>query len=134
MISTKGVYIRWLLIFVIFIVVGVILAVLSKGDVFGYFIVLIGLIMSILNLVKIVQTKRLEKICNVVQAKFVGVEKDTVGWRNPRFAITFEFQQGDKKIRVKTKGIYFACDISGLCDLSLVTIGYTKDFRQVLTL
>ena len=97
MISTKGVYIRWLLIFVIFIVVGVILAVLSKGDVFGYFIVLIGLIMSILNLVKIVQTKRLEKICNVVQAKFVGVEKDTVGWRNPRFAITFEFQQGDKK-------------------------------------
>lgn len=134
MISTKGVYIRWLLIFVIFIVVGVILAVLSKGHVFGYFIVLIGLIMSILNLVKIVQTKRLEKICNVVQAKFVGVEKDTVGWRNPRFAITFEFQQGDKKIRVKTKGIYFACDISGLCDLSLVTIGYTKDFRQVLTL
>ena len=134
MISTKGVYIRWLLIFVIFIVLGVILAVLSKGDVSGYFIVLIGLIMSILNLVKIVQTKRLEKICNVVQAKFVGVEKDTVGWRNPRFAITFEFQQGDKKIRVKTKGIYFACDISGLCDLSLVTIGYTKDFRQVLTL
>ena len=134
MISTKGVYIRWLLIFVIFIVVGVILAVLSKGDVSGYFIVLIGLIMSILNLVKIVQTKRLEKICNVVQAKFVGVEKDTVGRRNPRFAITFEFQQGDKKIRVKTKGIYFSRDISGLCDLSLITIGYTKDFRQVITL
>lgn len=134
MISTKGVYIRWLLIFVIFIVGGAMLAVLSKDDFSGYFIVLIGLIMFILNLVKIVQTKRLEKICNVVQAKFVGVEKDTVGWRNPRFAVTFEFQQGDKKIRVKTKGIYFSRDISGLCDLSLVTIGYTKDFRQVITL
>ena len=134
MISTKGVYIRWLLIFVIFIVGGAMLAVLSKDDFSGYFIVLIGLIMFILNLVKIVQTKRLEKICNVVQAKFVGVEKDTVGWRNPRFAVTFEFQQGDKKIRVKTKGIYFSHDISGLCDLSLVTIGYTKDFRQVITL
>ena len=134
MISTKGVYIRWLLIFVVFIVVGVILAVLSKGEISGIFIVLIGLVMSILNLVKIVQTKRLEKICNVVQAKFVGVEKDTVGWRNPRFAITFEFEQGDQKIRVKTKGIYFAHDVSGLCDLSVVTIGYTKDFRQAITL
>lgn len=134
MISTKGVYLRWLLIFLIFIVVGVILAVLSKGDLSGYCIVLIGLIMSIVNLVKILQIKRLEKRCNIVQAKFVGVEKDTVGWRNPRFAVTFEFQQGDKEIRVKTRGIYFASDVSGLCDLSLVTIGYTKDFRQVITL
>ena len=134
MISTKGVYIRWLLIFVIFTVVGVILTVLSKGDISGYFIVFICFIMCIINLVKIMQIKRLEKTCNVVQAKFVGVEKDTVGWRNPRFAVTFEFQQGDKKIRVKTRGIYFASDVSGLCDLSLVTIGYTKDFRQVITL
>ena len=134
MISTKGVYARWLLIFAIFIVVGVILAVLSEGEVAGYFIAFVGLAMSILNLVKIVQTKRLEKICTFVQAKFVGVEKDTVGWRNPRFAVTFEFQKDDKKIRVKTEGIYFARDVSGLCDLSLVTIGYTKDFRQVITL
>ena len=134
MISTKGVYIRWLLIFVIFTVVGVILTVLSKGDISGYFIVFICFIMCIINLVKIMQIKRLEKTCNVVQAKFVSIEKDTIGWRNPRFAVTFEFQKGDKKIRIKTKGIYFARDISGLSDLSLVTIGYTNDFRQVITL
>ena len=134
MISTKGVYFRWLLIFVGFIILGVILASLSKDDVSGYIIVLIGLVMSILNLVKLVQVKRLEKICIVVQAKFVSIEKDTVGLRNPRFAVTFEFEQDDKKIRLKTKGIYFAHDVSGLCDLSTITIGYTEDFRQVITL
>lgn len=48
--------------------------------------------------------------------------------------ITFEFERGDKKIRLKTSGIYFASDVSGLCDSSVITIGYTEDFCQVITL
>ena len=134
MISTKGVYFRWLLIFVGFIALGAILASLSKDDFSGYLVVLIGIVMLVLNLVKLVQIKKLEKICIVVQAKFVSIEQESVGYRNPRFAVTFEFEQDGKKIRLKTKGIYFAHDVSGLSDLSLITVGYTEDFRNVITL
>ena len=133
MISTRGVYVRWLFTFVAFMVIGLILAVLSKGEVSGYLIIFLGLVMAVWNLVKILKIKRLEKTCKVVQAKFVGIEKATAGWKNPRFAITFEFEQGDRKIRVKTDGIYFARDVSGLCDSSVVTIGYTEDFTKVIT-
>ena len=133
MISTKGVYVRWLAAFIALALVCGVLTIASRD--FRVLIALsLCLIVAIINAIQIIKVKKLEKQCKKCDAKFVGIEKATAGWKNPRFSVIVEFELGDKKIRIKTRGIYFARDISGLTDGSVIRIGYTEVWEQAITL
>lgn len=133
MISTKSVYVRWLATFMALALVCGALAIASHN--LSLLLALaLCLIIAIINVTQIIKVKKLEKQCKTHDAKFVGVEKATAGWKNPRFSVIVEFELGDKKIRMKTRGIYFARDISGLTDESVIRIGYTEVWEQAITL
>lgn len=113
---------------------GIFLAVLDFTNILGFSMIIVALIFGIYSLVKIVQVKNIEKNCIVCEGRFVGVERASIFPRHPRFSIMVEINVGGGKKVVRTPGIYGSYHISNLTDKSMIKIGYTEDFEQIITL
>ena len=132
--STKSIYTTNFWICVVCLGFGIFLAVLDFADILGFSMIIVGLIFSIYSLVKIARVKNIEKNCMVCEGRFVGVERASIFPRHPKFSIMVEINVGGGKKVVRTPGIYSSYHISNLTDKSMIKIGYTEDFEQIITL
>ena len=132
--STKSIYTTNFWICVVCLGFGIFLAVLDFADILGFSMIIVALVFGIYSLVKIVQVKNIEKNCIVCEGRFVGVERASILPRHPRFSIMVEINVGGGKKVVRTPGIYSSYHISNLTDKSMIKIGYTENFEQIITL
>ena len=132
--STKSIYTTNFWICVVCLGFGIFLAVLVFTDILGFSMIIVGLAFCIYSLVKIVQVKNIEKNCIVCEGRFVGVERASILPRHPRLSIMVEINVGGGKKVVRTPGIYSSYHISNLTDKSMIKIGYTENFEQIITL
>ncbi len=101
------------------------------------FVVIMGaalLLGCIYFLGRVLWVRRLERRCLVCDGIFVGVEKRSIGWKHPRFAVIIEIDVYGEKRTVYTPGVYASRDISGVTTGSIVRIGCTQDFSTAIIL
>lgn len=134
--STKSIYTTNFWICAVCLGFGIFLAVLDFTDILGFSMIIVGLAFCIFSLVKIARVKNIEKNCMVCEGRFVGVEstRTSIFLRRPRFSIMVEINVGGGKKVVRTPGIYSSYHISSLTDKSMIKIGYTENFEQIITL
>ena len=132
--STKSLYIKWLVLYIFSLVLGVLLIVLDYKAPHGYLVVAISLFLDIYYIIRILIVKNIEKKCTICEGRFVGAEKTSLGWRHPKFSITIELNVNGEKVLVKTPSGYTSSDVSGLTKESIIKVGYIKNFEQVITL
>ena len=134
MASTKSLYLRWLILYIISLLLSVFLIVLDYQSPVGYIVVAISLILDIYYFAKYLAVKKIEKNCVICEGRFVGAEQTSIGWRSPKFSITIEIESNGNKVLVKTAGVYAAFDISGITTQTMIKVGYTQNFEEVITL
>ncbi len=132
--STKSLYIKWLVLYIFCLLLGVFLIALDYKAPHGYLVVVISLFLDIYYIIRISIIKNIEKKCVICEGRFVGAEQTSLGWKHPKFSITIELNINGEKVLVKTVGGYTSSDISGLTTESTIKVGYTENFEQIITL
>ena len=132
--STKSIYKTGLVVCLVCLLLGLTILVLSPIDSAGIAVVITSVIFVFYYGYKYKNVKQIEKKCTVCDARFVCVEKTSFSWKHPRFSIMVEIEYEDKKVLLKTPGVYSASNVSGLSSDSIIRVGYTEKFENVITL
>lgn len=126
MASTASCYAKWLLLYVITLIVGIALLFCGIDLLISSLLIVLSLLFDVYYAVRLIGVKNYQKKAKVYDGKYVGLSETNIDRRYPKFSVKFEIEVDGKQIVVETPGVYTSGQITELKAGDIVKIGYIE--------